>query len=109
MLAVLSTMLVLAATLPGLLWVLHKPTHRIPMSVVLLVFLAPVLIVGMSRIRVPAEPLMLILTAGFLVHLRDRRSPRTWETVAVIVGWVTLAALWLINAPEVLMQLDAVY
>jgi 4-amino-4-deoxy-L-arabinose transferase-like glycosyltransferase len=103
-LSVLSTMLVMAAALPGLFWVLPGGTHRVLLAIVFLVFLVPVAIIAMSRYRVPVEPLMLVLTAGFVASAGKWRNPRRWEWAAVICGWVALAVLWLVNAKEVWIE-----
>ena len=108
-LSVLSTMLVMAGALPGLFWVLSGRTQRLLLVSVLLTFSIPVLIIAISRYRVPAEPLMLVLTAGLVASAGDRRRPRRWEWTAVITGWVVLAILWLINAKEVWTELARIW
>jgi 4-amino-4-deoxy-L-arabinose transferase-like glycosyltransferase len=108
-LSVLSTMLVLAGTLPGLLWVLPGPSRRLLLAAVFLTFLVSVLINAISRYRVPTEPLMLVLTAGFMASAGDGRRSRRWQWVAVLAVWVGLVALWLVNANEVWGELARVW
>ena len=107
--SVLSTMLVIAAALPGLFLILPGATHRMLMAVVFLTFLVPVAITAISRYRVPAEPFMLVLAAGLVASASDRRRPRRWEWVAVISGWAALVTLWLINAKEVWIEMARVW
>jgi hypothetical protein len=52
---------------------------------------------------------MLVLTAGFLTSGGDKTSPRRWERVIVVCGWVALAGLWLVNAKEVWIELSRVW
>ena len=108
-LSILSTLLIMVAALPSLFWVLGGPTQRLVLVSVLLTFLVPVLIIAISRYRVPAEPLALVLTAGLMVNAGDRRPLRRWEWAAVITGWVVLFILWLINAKEVWIELARVW
>lgn len=109
MLSVLSTMLVLAIALPGLFRVLGDPTQQLLLVSVLLTFSIPVLIIAISRYRVPVEPLLLVLAAGAMTSAGDRRHPQRWEAAAVITGWVVLTILWLINAKEVWIELARVW
>lgn len=81
--------------------------RRLAVLAVLLTFLAGIAIVGMSRYRVQVEPLLIVLAAGFWTERRaassgaKERAPLTFA----IVAWVILAALWALNAPEVLDML----
>jgi 4-amino-4-deoxy-L-arabinose transferase-like glycosyltransferase len=108
-LTVLGSMLIMAGALPGLFWALRAPEMRTLFLVVFLTCLPSVLMVAMSRYRVPVEPLMLVLTAGFLTSGGDKTSPRRWERVIVVCGWVALAGLWLVNAKEVWIELSRVW
>ena len=108
-LSILSTLLIMAAALPGLFWLPGGPTPRLLLVSVLLTFSIPVLITAISRYRVPAEPLMLVLAAGLVASAGAGRPPRRWEWAAVITGWVVLAILWLINAREIWTELARVW
>jgi hypothetical protein len=106
-LSLASTVLLLLAALPGLLWALAPP-HRWLLGIVLLTLLVPVLVVSMSRYRVPAEPLMLVLAAG---GLTARRRPPRWSAlgIAVWAGWGLLLALWALNLGEVGAELARIF
>jgi hypothetical protein len=108
-LSVLSTMLIMAGALPGLFWTLRAPEMRTIFLVVFLTCLPSVLMAAMSRYRVPVEPLMLVLTGGFLASGGEMSSARRWERVIVVSGWVALTGLWLLNAKEVWIELSRVW
>jgi 4-amino-4-deoxy-L-arabinose transferase-like glycosyltransferase len=107
-LSMAATMLALAGALPGLLWAISRPHHRLILAAILLTFLTSVLVVSMSRYRVPVEPLMLVLTAGFLTD-RDRRPRwRSARSITVVAGWTLLVALWLLNLTEIGAELSRI-
>jgi 4-amino-4-deoxy-L-arabinose transferase-like glycosyltransferase len=108
-LSVLSTMLIMAGALPGLFWTLRAPEMRTIFLVVFLTCLPSVLMAAMSRYRVPVEPLMLVLTGGFLASGGEMSSARRWERGIVVSGWVALTGLWLVNAKEVWIELSRVW
>ncbi|QDV07561.1 hypothetical protein Poly30_30870 [Planctomycetes bacterium Poly30] len=67
------------------------------------------LLVAMSRFRVPVEPFLIVLSAGFLAHgWAGRGGART--SAARIIGFVVcvtlLVGLWWISWPETMMQLQ---
>jgi hypothetical protein len=108
-LSVATTMVVLAGGLPGVLWTLAAPRHRLVLGVVVLAFLATVLVVSMSRYRVPVEPLLLVLTAGFLADPSRRPPWRSARSAGVAAGWIVLGLAWALNAEEVLAELSRLY
>jgi 4-amino-4-deoxy-L-arabinose transferase-like glycosyltransferase len=56
------------------------------------------LLVAMSRFRVPLEPILVVLTAGWLAHgPRDRSRPRVIGLAATLL---VLVGLWWISWPE---------
>jgi len=97
-LAVLTTLAMLAGALPGLV-LTPASSPRWPLTLVLLCMLAPSLLVSMSRFRVPAEPLMLVLAAGFVAG-PSRGASRRRRRLA-LAGSLVLLGLWTLNAPEV--------
>ncbi len=104
--SVLLTMLVFVGGVGGL-GRLQNPSHRWFAVVVILSFLAFVPLVSSSRFRVPVEPLLLVLTGGFLASFgRDRLSRRSLLWCAA--GWALLASLWGIQSAEVFVFLGEV-
>ncbi len=108
-LSVAATMVVLAGAFPGLLWTLAPSSRRVVIEAVILTFLSTVMVVSMSRYRVPVEPLMLVLTAGFVTDLSRRPPWRSARFIAVLTGWIVLALLWALNAGEVWAELSSLY
>jgi hypothetical protein len=108
-LSVGATMMVLAGAVPGLLWTLAPPSRRVVIGAVILTFVSTVMVVSMSRYRVPVEPLMLVLTAGFVTDLSRRPPWRSARFTAVLTGWIVLALLWALNAEEVWVELSPLY
>jgi Na+/melibiose symporter-like transporter len=104
-LSLAATVLVVTAAWPGLLWTLSR--HRLVVGVVLATFLASALVVSMSRYRVPVEPLMLVLAAGFLAQ--PRCPPwRSIRGALLVGGWPLLVSLWALNLTEIGAELSRI-
>lgn len=102
--SLLSSIAVLLLAAAGLARGLRSVAGALVVLPVLAYVGASSLLLSMSRLRLPAEPLLLVLAALALVHglepLRERRRERAaWMVAAALV--VALVALWLINAREV--------
>ena len=96
-----TTVLVLIGAIPGLFWALSDRTARIVICSTLIAFMATIPLVAMSRYRLPVEPLLIVLTAGFLAG-ENRGAWRRPRAVALVVtGWFLLGSLWLVNWVEI--------
>jgi len=96
-----ATVLVLIGAIPGLFWALSDRMARIVICSTLIAFMAAIPLVAMSRYRLPVEPLLIVLTAGFLAG-ENRGSWRRPKAAALVVtGWFLLGSLWLVNWVEI--------
>lgn len=94
---------VIAAAIPGLLLCLQSHAGRMVLVPVLLYFLAvagPVQ--GASRYRVPIEPLLIVLAAGFLAGEGRPWRGRRAACRAVAAGLLLLVGLWSLTARQTL-------
>jgi hypothetical protein len=107
--ALLLPMLVLAGALPGFWGALRTSRAGTILAYTLIYFIPTTALVnGMSRYRIAIEPLLLVLSAGGLSALarriplpvREGAGGGFW--ILTIVGWLVLALLWWLNAPEIL-------
>lgn len=104
-LAVATTVLLLVFSIPGFWLSLENPTARWLLGVTVGYFLATGLLVSMSRFRLPAEPILLVLAAGFLADPGIfRRAPRHRVNLCWMF-WIGLLFLWLIAFPDTIDQL----
>ncbi len=103
--ALLLPMLVLASAVPGF-WAALRAARAWPVVAFTLLYFVPTtaLVNGMSRYRIAIEPLLIVLAAGFLsaVPLPRREGAGGGFWPLTILGWLVLAFLWWLNAPEVL-------
>ena len=102
--AVGTTVLVLVFSVPGLFLSMRVPRARLLLGTILVYFLATSLLVSMSRFRLPAEPLLLVLAAGFLADPRSRPGGRERVLVPCVIFWSCLAVFWWIGWPEFIDQ-----
>lgn len=101
-LAVATTILLLLLSIPGYLLSLKDPTAKRLLGVYVGYFAATGLLVSMSRFRLPAEPILLVLTAGFLVDTGAfRRAPKRAVAICWTL-WIGLITLWVIALPDTL-------
>jgi hypothetical protein len=107
--ALLLPMVVLAGAIPGF-WGASRTSRAGSIVAYTLIYFVPTtaLVNGLSRYRIAIEPLLIVLAAGFLSSLARaiRLPPRAgagggfW--LLTILGWLVLAFLWWLNAPEIL-------
>jgi len=107
--ALALTVFVLLGAVPGFLLALKDRDGRTTAAITLLSFAATGLLVSMSRYRLPTEALMLVLTAGALSGAGRPWAARRWSLLATAGGWLFLAALWTINARELVWLLRKVF
>jgi len=100
--SILLTMLVLAASIPGYVLSVSDRNARTVVGVTLFVFIATVPIVAMSRYRLPVEPLLIVLAAGFLTDRIQRWQKKRIALAGAVVGLAGLLALWMIDSKEVI-------
>ena len=93
------TCLVLIGGIGGLFLRVPNGARRWTLLAVIVTFLSGALVVSMSRYRVPVEPLLIVLCAGFFS--RAAQSPTARSRRLAFLGWGLLAALWAINAREI--------
>ena len=104
-LAMATTVLLLLLSIPGFVLSLRDPTAKWLLGAYVGYFAATGLLVSMSRFRLPAEPILLVLMAGFLSDPGVFRRAHK-RTVAICWAlWIGLIALWLIALPDTLDQL----
>jgi hypothetical protein len=99
--ALILPLLVLAASVGGMGYGLHgAPGRGLVLWTLVYFALTSSLIVSMSRYRINIEPLLIMLCAAFLTGAGRPWRPRK-AAVFCLIGWVVLAALWIVNAAEV--------
>jgi hypothetical protein len=100
--ALLLPILVLAGSIPGLLWALRDPAARALSIWILVYFVAAAApLQGMSRYRLAIEPLLIVLASGFAVGFGRPWWRRKAASTAVLAGWTVLAVLWWTDWREV--------
>ncbi len=107
-LAVLMTISVTALSTAGFFRIPSHPT-RMVLAVVIVYFLAVIApLGGLSRYRIPIEPLLILLAGGALSRATISNSlpPVRWGPVAAILA--ALLLLWAINAAEVVSYLSRI-
>ncbi len=108
--AVLLPLLVLAASIPGLLWSVRDPAARWLLVAILLYFLAVgAPLQGMSRYRIANEPLLIVLAGGFAAGCGRPWLARRASTAATLAGCLVLAGLWWINWRELAEYLEIIW
>ena len=103
--ALVCPLLVLPLGWLGLTLALRAGPGRWLIASVLAYFTATGLLVAMSRFRVPMEPLLIVLAAGFLAG-RSPRSSSALARAAAAIGLAALAFLWWVDLPEVTALLE---
>jgi len=98
LLALLISSLTMALGAAGYFLTLRRGPCRTVFSVLIGYVVLTSLLVAMSRFRVPLEPVLIALSAGFLSHgLQVRSRPRA---VGLALTLTVLAGLWWISWPE---------
>lgn len=96
--SLLTSVIVLLGASLGAALSLRGGHGRALVAVTIGYVLAAAMLVSMSRFRVPTEPLLLVLCAGFLTHGAAHRSTSRLVAGGVLV--ITLGAFWWIGWPE---------
>ena len=96
--SLLTSVVVLLGASLGAALSLRAGHGRALVAVTIGYVLAAAMLVSMSRFRVPTEPLLLVLCAGFLTHGAAHRSTSRLVAGGALV--ITLGAFWWIGWPE---------
>jgi len=96
-----TTVLVLIGAIPGAFWALSDRTARIVICTTLIAFMVTIPLVAISRYRLPVEPLLIVLTAGFLAGENRGAWRRPSAAALVVTGWILLGSFWLVNWMEI--------
>ena len=91
---------------PGFFGALRDRPSRWLFGAVVLYFTATGLVNAMSRIRVPMEPLWIVLAGGALAAGPSPRLRAPGVAVAVGAFWAGLLFLWWVDGPELVRVVD---
>ncbi len=100
--SVAQTCVVLVAGLGGLFLGVANGRRRWTLLAYCATFLAGAAVVSMSRYRLPIEPLLIVLGAGWIAGRDGAPAPSPASRRLAWAAWAALGAAWLINLREIL-------
>ncbi len=108
LLAASQSALMMLLALAGFFFTLQRGPGRQLLSIIFTYVAVTSTLVAMSRFRVPVEPFLIVLSAGFLAHGwagRGNARMGAMRIGAFVICAGCLFGLWWISGPETIMQL----
>jgi len=100
-----STIAILLLSIAGYHLVLEDKGVKIIIGCLITFFVLTSLLVSMSRYRLPVEPILIVLSGGFLEKIASNSLKRPRSLYYFFGNFIALFLLWIINLPEIITEI----